>query len=72
MTGASEGDARVWVRKNEGFMPLKGIVNSVQLEKEVIRVFATAVMFNPDPKRALGQSTEAAYSCTSGQEGGRA
>ncbi|KAL8890397.1 MAG: hypothetical protein Q9215_002426 [Flavoplaca cf. flavocitrina] len=54
MAGASEGDARVWVKKNEDFMPPKGIVNSAQLEKEIMRVFANAVMFNPDPKRALG------------------
>ncbi|KAL8651539.1 MAG: hypothetical protein Q9226_004662 [Calogaya cf. arnoldii] len=52
--GAGEGDARVWVKKNEDFMPPKGIVNSAQLEKEIMRVFANAVMFNPDPKRALG------------------
>lgn len=54
MAGASEGDARVWVKKNEDFVPPKGIVNSAQLEKEIMRVFANAVMFNPDPKRALG------------------
>ncbi|KAL8915081.1 MAG: hypothetical protein Q9171_000384 [Xanthocarpia ochracea] len=54
IAGVGEGDARVWVKKNEDFMPPKGIVNSAQLEKEIMRVFANAVMFNPDPKRALG------------------
>lgn len=54
LAGAGEGDARVWVKKNEDFLPPKGIVNSAQLEKEIMRVFANAVMFNPDPKRALG------------------
>ncbi|KAL8750134.1 MAG: hypothetical protein Q9199_007264 [Rusavskia elegans] len=54
LAGAGEGDARVWVKKNEDFFPPKGIVNSAQLEKEIMRVFANAVMFNPDPKRALG------------------
>ncbi|KAL8736401.1 MAG: hypothetical protein Q9166_000193 [cf. Caloplaca sp. 2 TL-2023] len=54
IVGAGEADARVWVRKNEDFMPPKGIINSVQLEKELMRVFANAVMFNPDPKRSLG------------------
>ena len=54
IAGAGEGDARVWVKKNEDFVPPKGIVNSAQLEKEIMRVFANAVMFNPDPKRALG------------------
>ncbi|KAL8777856.1 MAG: hypothetical protein Q9213_007675 [Squamulea squamosa] len=54
VAGAGEGDARIWVKKNEDFMPPKGIVNSAQLEKEIMRVFANAVMFNPDPHMALG------------------
>lgn len=54
LVGAGDTDARIWVKKNEDFMPPKGIVNSAQLEKEVMRVFANAVMFNPDPKRSLG------------------
>ncbi|KAL8672744.1 MAG: hypothetical protein Q9168_002798 [Polycauliona sp. 1 TL-2023] len=53
IAGASEGDVRVWVKKHEDFLPPKGIVNSAQLEKEIMRVFANAVMFNPDPKRSL-------------------
>ncbi|KAI9760755.1 MAG: hypothetical protein M4579_001493 [Chaenotheca gracillima] len=32
-------------------VPPKAIVNSEQLEKELTRMFANAVMFNPDPKR---------------------
>ncbi|KAL9116563.1 MAG: hypothetical protein Q9187_006912, partial [Circinaria calcarea] len=35
-------------------MPPKGIVNSAQLEKEICRMFANAVMFNPDSKRGFG------------------
>ena len=39
-------------------MPPKGIVNSSQLEKELIRVFANAIMFNPLPsdERGFGPS----------------
>ena len=37
-------------------MPPKGIVNSAQLEKELMRMFANAVMFNPDPNRGVGPS----------------
>ncbi|KAI4091206.1 MAG: hypothetical protein LQ339_008183 [Xanthoria mediterranea] len=51
--GAGEGDARIWVPKSDDFLPPKGIVNSAQLEKEIMRVFANAVMFNPDPQRAV-------------------
>ncbi|KAL8964456.1 MAG: hypothetical protein Q9183_004437 [Haloplaca sp. 2 TL-2023] len=54
VAGAGGNDARIWVRKNEDLSPPKGIVNSAQLEKEVMRVFANAVMFNPDPDRGLG------------------
>src|SRR5207248_6276649 len=35
-------------------VPPKGIVNSAQLEKELMRMFANAVMFNPDPSHGLG------------------
>ncbi|KAI9681245.1 MAG: hypothetical protein M1817_002527 [Caeruleum heppii] len=35
-------------------MPPKGIVNSAQLEKELMRMFANAIMFNPDPNRGFG------------------
>ncbi|KAL8694713.1 MAG: hypothetical protein Q9224_003516, partial [Gallowayella concinna] len=57
IVSAGEADARIWVKKNEDFIPPKGIVNSAQLEKEVMRVFANAVMFNPDPKRSLGPAS---------------
>ncbi|KAJ6135453.1 hypothetical protein N7512_000613 [Penicillium capsulatum] len=40
--------------KSEDLMPPKGIVNSAQLEKEFIRMFANAIMFNPVPERGLG------------------
>ncbi|KAL9020477.1 MAG: hypothetical protein Q9185_002250 [Variospora sp. 1 TL-2023] len=56
VAGASESDMRVWVRRSEDVVPPKGIVNSVQLEREIVRVFANAVMFNPDPDRGLGPS----------------
>ncbi|KAL8708388.1 MAG: hypothetical protein Q9225_007606, partial [Loekoesia sp. 1 TL-2023] len=54
IAGATESDTRVWVKKNEDVVPPKGIVNSAQLEREIMRVFANAVMFNPDPKRSFG------------------
>ncbi|KAJ5973069.1 uncharacterized protein N7479_002987 [Penicillium vulpinum] len=42
------------LQKNEDFIPPKGIVNSAQLEKELIRMFANAIMFNPIPQRGFG------------------
>lgn len=44
----------VWVPATTDVLPPKGIVNSAQLEKELMRMFANAVMFNPDPKRGFG------------------
>jgi hypothetical protein len=40
---------------SEDIIPPKGIVNSLQLEKEVMRMFANAIMFNPDETRGLGE-----------------
>ena len=44
----------IWVERSADVTPPKAIVNSAQLEKELCRVFANAVMFNPDPKRGFG------------------
>lgn len=52
----SAGAKCIWVPVCDDVMPPKGIVNSAQLEKELLRVFANAVMFNPDlaENRGLG------------------
>ncbi|MCJ1241967.1 hypothetical protein MMC14_009974 [Varicellaria rhodocarpa] len=46
--------ANLWIEANKDIVPPRGIVNSAQLEKEICRMFANAVMFNPDPKRGIG------------------
>lgn len=55
-TPNSKGASTVWVPATADVMPPKGIVNSAQLEKELMRMFANAVMFNRDPKRGVGPS----------------
>ncbi|EFQ99209.1 hypothetical protein MGYG_02223 [Nannizzia gypsea CBS 118893] len=40
--------------KSAELLPPKGIVNSSQLEKELIRMFANAIMFNPTPDHTFG------------------
>lgn len=40
--------------KTAELVPPKGIVNSAQLEKELVRLFANAIMFNPIPERGFG------------------
>lgn len=46
------------LRATEDLVPPKGIVNSAQLEMELVRMFANAVMFNPLPtsERGFGRS----------------
>ena len=46
--------ATLWVERSPDVEPPRGIVNSAQLEKEICRMFANAVMFNPDPQRGFG------------------
>ncbi|KAM0801516.1 hypothetical protein BDR22DRAFT_847733 [Usnea florida] len=51
-----EGSSSIWIPESPDVIPPKGIVNSGQLEKELMRMFANAVMFNPDlpTKRGFG------------------
>ncbi|POS87146.1 hypothetical protein EPUL_000543 [Erysiphe pulchra] len=44
----------VWLPISEELIPPKGIINYAQLEKELMRMFANAIMFNADPRRGLG------------------
>ena len=46
----------VWIPETADVVPPKGIVNAAQLEKELLRIFANAVMFNPElaENRGLG------------------
>jgi len=52
--GSANKSTNIWLERSAEVMPPKAIVNSAQLEKEIVRVFANAVMFNPDPKRGVG------------------
>jgi hypothetical protein len=50
----SKSESSVWLPISEDLIPPKGIINSSQLEKELMRMFANAIMFNPDPDRGFG------------------
>ncbi|TAQ87461.1 hypothetical protein B7494_g4216 [Chlorociboria aeruginascens] len=50
--------SNVWLPISEDLIPPKGIINSAQLEKELMRMFANAVMFNGDPNRGFGLKFE--------------
>ena len=50
------GTATVWLPASEDLMPPKGIINSGQLESELVHMFCNAIMYNPDPQRGPGAS----------------
>ncbi|KAJ5666687.1 hypothetical protein N7462_011096 [Penicillium macrosclerotiorum] len=50
----SKNNNILMLQKSEDLIPPRGIVNSAQLEKEFIRMFANAIMFNPVPERGFG------------------
>ena len=56
-----EGLSNFWIPETLDVIPPKGIVNSAQLEKELMRIFANAIMFNPDlpTKRGFGPAFKA-------------
>lgn len=48
-TPSTSKNATLTLKKTAELVPPKGIINSPQLEKELMRMFANAVMFNPTP-----------------------
>jgi len=50
----SQSHSHVWLPISEELIPPKGIINYGQLEKELMRTFANAIMFNADPDRGVG------------------
>jgi hypothetical protein len=52
----------VWLPISEDIIPPRGIINYSQLEKELMRMFANAVMFNADPERGFGRKWRGAGS----------
>lgn len=53
-SGTPSKNAVLMLPKTEDVIPPKAVVNSAQLEKELIRMFANAIMFNPVPQRGFG------------------
>jgi hypothetical protein len=48
------GTGSVWLPISEELVPPKGIINSAQLERELVHMFSNAVMYNLDPDRGPG------------------
>ncbi|KAI3327946.1 hypothetical protein HD806DRAFT_484507 [Xylariaceae sp. AK1471] len=61
----------VWLPISVDLVPPRGIINIAQLERELIHMFANAIMYNPDPLRGLGPSFLKSYQSNSeeGEDG---
>ncbi|KAI8630992.1 hypothetical protein F5Y19DRAFT_42251 [Xylariaceae sp. FL1651] len=55
----------VWLPISIDLVPPRGIINIAQLERELIHMFANAIMYNPDPLRGLGPSFLKSYQSNS-------
>ncbi|KAI0186578.1 hypothetical protein EV127DRAFT_438482 [Xylaria flabelliformis] len=55
----------VWLPISVDLVPPRGIINIAQLERELIHMFANAIMYNPDPQRGLGPSFLRSYQSNS-------
>ncbi|KAI0974742.1 hypothetical protein F4678DRAFT_349077 [Xylaria arbuscula] len=55
----------VWLPVSIDLVPPRGIINIAQLERELIHMFANAIMYNPDPQRGLGPSFLRSYQSNS-------
>lgn len=54
LPGGDPGTAHVMLPLSNELVPPKGIINSAQLERELVHMFCNAIMYNPDPDRGPG------------------
>lgn len=54
LPGGDPGTAHVWLPLSDELVPPRGIINSAQLERELVHMFCNAIMYNPDPDRGPG------------------
>lgn len=71
MEGVDPNAHAVWLPISVDLVPPRGIINIAQLERELIHMFANAIMYNPDPLRGLGPSFLKSYQSNSeeGEDG---
>ncbi|OAA54864.1 Bromodomain protein [Cordyceps fumosorosea ARSEF 2679] len=56
LAGGDPGGPSVWLPISEDLTPPQSIINSAQLERELVHMFCNAIMYNPDPHRGPGQT----------------
>lgn len=65
-----KGQASLQLPISEELVPPKGIVNNAQLEKELMLMFANAIMFNPDPDHGFGPAFSARQATEEAEDNG--
>ena len=55
-SGLDQGQSSIMLPISEDLIPPRGIINNAQLEKELERMYASAIMFNTDPNRGFGET----------------
>ncbi|KAI1210490.1 uncharacterized protein F4807DRAFT_423593 [Annulohypoxylon truncatum] len=56
MSDIEANATNVWLPMSVDLVPPRGIINIAQLERELVHMFANAIMYNPDPYRGFGPS----------------
>lgn len=56
LPGGDPGGPSVWLPASEDLTPPQSIINSAQLERELVHMFCNAIMYNPDPDRGPGRA----------------
>ncbi|KAI1343917.1 hypothetical protein F5Y15DRAFT_368406 [Xylariaceae sp. FL0016] len=59
----------IWLPMSVDLVPPRGIINIAQLERELVHMFANAIMYNPDTQRGLGPSFSRHYYGGSAEDG---
>lgn len=54
LPGGDPGTPNVWLPISEDLLPPRAIINSAQLDRELVHMFCNAIMYNPDPDRGPG------------------
>jgi len=55
LPGGDPGTPTVLLPIGDDLVPPKGIINTAQLERELVHMFCNAIMYNPDPNRGPGR-----------------
>ncbi|ROT36394.1 hypothetical protein SODALDRAFT_218731 [Sodiomyces alkalinus F11] len=71
LEGGDPGTPTVWLPVSDELLPPRSIINSEQLERELVHMFSNAIMYNLDPYRGVGNSFLKSEAASAGQGQGQ-